>query len=504
MDILISALAYLDYTTFLVIIGACLFGLFVGAIPGLTSTMAIALMVPFTFFLDPIPALALMISLGASSIFAGDIPGALLNIPGTPASAAYTNDAHAMVKQGKTNRVLGLSLTTSVIGGVIGTIVLAFTAPVLADFALNFSSYEYMWLSLIGLSCATIVSGSNISKSILAMLFGIALATIGFDEFTGQARFTFDQVSLMQGVSFIPAMIGLFAISGAIKYYVDRRKQQGQPVEVIEGDERSYNLFKGVGGVLLKRKTSVMRGGAIGTLIGALPGAGADIAAWISYAVSKKFSKKPQEYGKGSEEGIVSASTSNNASLAGSWIPTLVFGIPGDSAAAIIIGVLYMKDMQPGPTLFLFNPDKLYAVFIIFFIANIILLPVAFFVVNLLKKIVAIDSAIIYPVIILFSIVGSYAITNTISSVVVMLVMGVIGYFLQERNFPISPIILGLILGPMLEKNLLSSLMKSDGDYLNFVSRPVSMVLATAFLFIVIMQIRTAFKDKKPAHSHQP
>lgn len=234
----------------------------------------------------------------------------------------------------------------------------------------------------------------------------------------------------------------------------------------------------------------------IGTLIGALPGAGADIAAWISYAVSKKLSKKPQKYGQGSEEGIVDASASNNASLAGSWIPSLVFGIPGDSAAAIIIGVLYMKDMQPGPTLFLFNPDKLYAVFIIFFIANLILLPIAFIVVNFLKKIVAIDNAILYPAIILFSIVGSFAITNTMSSIVVMMVMGVIGYFLQQRNFPISPIILGMILGPMLEKNLLSSLMKSDGELINFVNRPISIVLASVFLLIVAMQIRSAFKTK--------
>ncbi|NBN76296.1 tripartite tricarboxylate transporter permease [Proteus sp. G2615] len=496
MDILINALAYIDYTTVLVVIGACLFGLFVGAIPGLTSTMAIALMVPFTFFLEPIPALALMISVGASSIFAGDIPGALLNIPGTPASAAYTNDAHSLVKQGKTNRVLGMSLTSSVIGGVIGTIILASTAPLLAEFALKFSSYEYMWLSLIGLSCATIVSGSHIRKSLLALFFGIALATIGYDEFTGQARFTFGEVSLMQGVSFIPAMIGLFAISGAIKYYVERWKEKQVTLTEVNTENDSYNIFKGVGCIIRQRKGGIFRSGIIGTLIGALPGAGADIAAWISYAVSKKLSKKPEKYGHGSEEGVVDASASNNASLAGSWIPSLVFGIPGDSAAAIIIGVLYMKDMQPGPTLFLFNPDKLYAVFIIFFIANLILLPIAFIVINLLKKIVAIDNAIIYPAIILFSIVGSYAITNTMSSIVVMLVMGVIGYFLQERKFPISPIILGMILGPMLEKNLLSSLMKSDGDFISFVNRPISMVLASVFLLIVIMQMRGALKSK--------
>ncbi|WED24031.1 tripartite tricarboxylate transporter permease [Vibrio sp. JC009] len=494
METFLSALAYIDISTILVVIVAGLFGLFVGAIPGLTATMAIALMVPFTFFLDPIPALAVMISVSASSIFAGDIPGALLNIPGTPASAAYVSDANTLVKQGQANKVLGIELTSSVIGGVIGTVILAFTAPLLAKFALKFSSFEYMWLSLIGLSCATIVSGTNTSKSILALFFGIALSTIGYDEFTGQARFTFGQVSLLQGVSFIPAMIGLFAISGAIEYYVDRNNNKLEPVATDV--EPGMNIFKGLGGVLYRKKGGVVRSGMIGTLIGALPGAGADIAAWMSYAVSKKLSKTPEKYGNGSEEAIVDASASNNASLAGSWIPSLVFGIPGDSAAAIIIGVLYMKDMQPGPTLFLFNPDKLYAVFIIFLIANLILIPLAFLVVNVLKKVVSIDNAVVYPVVILFSIVGSYAINNSLSSVVVMLIMGVVGFFLQRRNYPISPIILGMILGPMLEKNLLSSLLKSEGNLIAFVERPISLVLALIFLFIVIMQVKGSISSQ--------
>ncbi|MGR5143276.1 tripartite tricarboxylate transporter permease, partial [Photobacterium sp. DNB23_23_1] len=263
MEMLYSAIALIDIGTVFIVIAASIFGLFVGAIPGLTATMAIALMVPFTFFLEPIPALSVMIAVSASSIFAGDIPGALLNIPGTPASAAYASDAHQLVKKGKVNRVLGIELSSSVIGGVIGTLILAFSAPLLAKFALKFSSYEYMWLSLIGLSCATIVSGTNVSKSILALCFGIALSTIGYDEFTGQARFTFGQVSLLQGVSFIPAMIGLFAISGAIDFYVNRA-QKAFHLKSTES-ERSFNIFKGLGKVLYKKKVGVLRSGIIGT-----------------------------------------------------------------------------------------------------------------------------------------------------------------------------------------------------------------------------------------------
>jgi len=488
MDMLLSALSYINSMTIIVVIVGCLFGLFVGAIPGLTATMAIALMVPFTFFLDPVPALSLMIAVGASSIYAGDIPGALLNIPGTPASAAYVEDSHTLVLEGKANRVLGLGLTSSVIGGLIGTIILAFTAPYLAKFALKFSTFEYTWLSLIGLSCATIVAGSKTSRSLLTLVLGIALSTIGFDEFTGHERFTFGMESLLQGVSFIPAMIGLFAISGAIDFYVKTYKKENV-FSTVPPIEKGMNIFKGLGSRLSHKSVGILRSGVLGTLIGALPGAGSDIAAWISYALSKKLSKHPEKYGSGSEEAIIDASSSNNASLAGSWIPSLVFGIPGDSASAIIIGVLFMKDMKPGPTLFLFNPEKLYAVFIIFAIANIILLPLAFLAVNVLKKIIKIDNGIIYPVVILCSIVGAFAINNDISSVVVMLIMGVLGYFLQRFDYPISPIILGMILGPMLEKNLISSLLKANGDYGAFFERPVSGVLSVIFILIVLVQI---------------
>ncbi|EHG6001830.1 tripartite tricarboxylate transporter permease [Escherichia fergusonii] len=492
MDILIQALTYINLNAILAIIAATAFGLFVGAIPGLTATMAVALMVPFTFFLDPIPALALMIAVGASSIYAGDIPGALLRIPGTPASAAYVADSNELVKQGKVNRVLGLGLVSSVIGGVIGSLILMLAAPVLAKFALKFSSYEYTWLSLLGLTCATLVVGNQPLKGMVTLCLGLLLACIGYDQISGVPRFTFGQISLLQGVNFIPAMIGLFAISGAIEYYRDKISQVSGAVPQTQ---TGINLFKGMRQVIWSRKLNLGRSSIIGTLIGALPGAGADIAAWISYAISKKFSRQQELYGHGSEEAIVDSSSSNNASLAGSWIPSLVFGIPGDSAAAIIIGVLYMKDMNPGPTLFLFQADKLYAVFILFLIANIALLPLATIAVSFIKRIIWIDKAILYPIILIFSIVGAFAIDNSGASVVVMLVMGVLGYWLQRKEYPVSPIILGMILGLMLEKNLLSSMIKSNSEWLAFVERPVSMALAACFFLVVALQGRNIYRS---------
>ncbi|RLM25171.1 C4-dicarboxylate ABC transporter permease [Brenneria alni] len=498
MDILINASEYITLSAIIAILGAGLFGLFVGAIPGLTATMAVALLVPFTFFMEPIPALAMMISVGASTIYAGDIPGVLLRIPGTPASAAYVDDTYALSQQGKTNYVLGLGLSTSVIGGIIGAIVLTFASPLLASFALKFSSFEYTWLALLGLSCSTLISGQYIVKSLLALLLGLALATIGYDEFTGQPRFTFGQVALLEGISFIPAMIGMFAIANAIEYYASRSKSRhtaAPPLQKVE--KASFNILSGISPALKKNRLGIARSSAIGTLIGVLPGAGADIAAWISYAVAKKFSRHPEKYGKGSEEAVINASSSNNASLAGSYIPTLVFGIPGDSVAAIVIGVLYMKDMQPGPSLFIFHPEKLYAIFILFFIANLALLPLALIVVNFLKRLISINKDIIYPIVIVFSIVGAFAMNNSMASVIVMLVMGIIGYYLQKHNYPIAPIILGMVLGPMFEKSLLASLIKSDGNWIAFVERPISAFLAILFLIVVIMQGKSIIQTFK-------
>ncbi|MFM2485159.1 tripartite tricarboxylate transporter permease [Celerinatantimonas yamalensis] len=378
------------------------------------------------------------------------------------------------------------------IGGLIGALILMLAAPMLARFALNFSSYEYMWLSLLGLTCATLVFGNQPLKGMVTLCLGLLMSCVGYDQFSGVPRFTFGQVSMLQGINFIPAMIGLFAISGAIEYYAGKVTSQKQDVIPTQSN---FNLFKGLSRTLWRYKFNICRSSILGTLIGALPGAGADIAAWIAYAISQKFSKHPEGYGKGSEEAIIDSSSSNNASLAGSWIPSLVFGIPGDSASAIIIGVLYMKDMNPGPTLFLFHPDKLYAVFILFFIANLMLLPLATLVVNFIKRVIFIDKAILYPIIILFSAVGSFAINNSLSSIVVMLGMGVIGYLLQRGNYPISPIILGMILGPMLEKNLLSSLIMANGHALAFFVRPVSMVLASFFAIVVLLQIRTIIRS---------
>ena len=464
--------------TIMVMLSASLFGLFVGAVPGLTATMATALLVPVTFFMPPIPAIAAMVTATAMAIFSGDIPGCLLRIPGTPASAAYTDEAYALTKKGHAELALGAGLVFSAVGGLFGTVVLIVFAPVLADFALKFSSFEYFWLVLLGLTCAVFITSDRPLKGLIMLFLGLLVACVGLGNPAGFARFTFGNTELLGGIGMISMMIGMFAISEIIRFVVDT----SPPAELVV--EKVGNIFAGQWGLAKKYPVQILRGSSLGTLVGALPGAGADIAAWMSYAMSKKFSKEPEKFGTGHIEGIVESGAANNSALAGAWIPALVFGIPGDSITAIVIGVLYMKNMNPGPTLFTTNPQNIYAVFLLFIIANIIMVPLGVLCIKAAKRILKVPRNILMPVILLFCTVGTFAINNTVFDIGVMLAAGVAAYVLEENDFPIAPAILGVVLGGMLEENFISSLIKSDGSLLGFVSRPIAAVLAALTILV--------------------
>jgi putative tricarboxylic transport membrane protein len=494
MDIVLQAIALVfDPYVLGVMLAAALFGLFVGAIPGLTATMATALLVPVTFFMDPVPAIAAIVTATAMAIFSGDIPGALLRIPGTPASAAYCDESYAMTVRGKAELALGICLVTSVIGGLMGAVVLAVTARALAEVAIQFSSYEYFWLACLGLSCAVIISTGSTLKGVVSLLIGLFIATIGIDITAGHPRFTFGSVELMGGVSFIPAMIGMFAISEVLRYVASTHERRPIP------QQRIGNVFRGLGPVLRRYKVNMLRGGVLGTAIGILPGAGADIAAWITYAVAKRFSKEPEKFGTGHVEGLVDAGTANNAGLAGAWVPALVFGIPGDSITAIVIGVLYMKGMNPGPTVFLEQPQLIYAVFISFFVANLALLPLGFLAIRLSRQILHLPRRVLMPVILMFCIVGSFAINNTVFGITVMLILGVMAYLMEENGFPVAPTILGIVLGPMLEDNFMSSMIKADGDLLGFFSRPIAASLGVLFFLLWLVPLIGLLRARRHA-----
>ncbi|QUS37230.1 tripartite tricarboxylate transporter permease [Falsirhodobacter algicola] len=498
-DIILQALQLvLDPQVLLTALLAGAFGMFVGAMPGLTATMAVALLVPLTFFMDPIPALAAIVSASGMAIFAGDIPGALLRIPGTPASAAYVEDSYRLTLQGRLNEALGTNLIVSCIGGLIGIGVLIVAAPMLAEFALRFTSYEYFWLATLGLSCAIFVSSGDPLKAGIALLIGLTLATVGLDPTTGVPRFTFGQQDLLAGIEFIPAMIGLFALAEVMRGVI-RLHAKSTTV-----DMPPYNgpLFKGVGGIVRRHPKNIARGSLMGVLIGALPGAGADIAAWMSYAVSKRFSRTPQKYGTGHVEGLVDASAANNAAVGGSWIPALVFGIPGDSVTAIVIGVLYMKGMNPGPTVFIQNPQLIYAVFMIFIVTTLMMVPLGWTAVKAAKQVLRVPPRVLLPIVMSLCIVGAFAMTNSVFGIIIMLAIGLLGWLMEENGFPVAPIILGLVLGPMFERMFMTSMIKSNGDLLAFFERPIAAGLGICVLLIWGLSILGAVRGRRAARDH--
>jgi putative tricarboxylic transport membrane protein len=476
-----------------VMLGASLFGLFVGAVPGLTATMATALLVPVTFFMAPIPAIAAMVTATAMAIFSGDIPGCLLRMPGTPASAAYTDEAYAMTRKGLAEVALGAGLVFSVIGGLFGTAVLMVAAPSLAEVALRFSSFEYFWLVLMGLTCAVFISSDSPLKGLVTLLLGLLIACVGLGNPAAFPRFTFGNTDLLGGIGLVPLMIGMFAVSEIIRYVVDTKPQ------ALIVDAQIGNVFKGMWRLAVKYPKQILRGSVLGTIVGALPGAGADIAAWMSYAMSKRFSKEPEKFGTGHVEGIVESGAANNSALAGAWIPALVFGIPGDSITAIVIGVLYMKNMNPGPTLFTTNPQNIYAVFLLFIVANLIMLPLGWLCIKVAKRILKVPREMLMPVILLFCLVGAFAINNTAFDIGIMLVAGLAAYLLETNGFPITPLILGVVLGGMFEENLVSSLIKSDGDVMAFVSRPIAATLAVVTFVMWLSPLLMRRRRRVPA-----
>jgi len=468
-----TALVMLSSWKLMLTITICsIYGLFVGAVPGLTATMAAALLVPFTFFMDPLSALVAIVTMEAMAIFAGDIPAALVRIPGTPSSAAYTDDSYELTKQGKAELVLGVDVTTSAIGGLMGAVVLMTSAPLLAEVALKFTSFEYFWLAALGLSATVMIASSDPLKAGLALFVGLFFSTVGLDITLGYPRFTFGSTELLNGVDFIPAMIGLFGVSEILRNMGSSHLQY--PITAVKAEK----IFRGVAKTLWKYKLNMVRAGGIGVFIGILPGAGADIAAWIAYAAAKRFSKEPELYGKGAIEPIVDAGTANNACLAGDWVPALVFGIPGDSITAIVIGVLFMKGLRPGPMIFQQQPELIYAVYISFIIANILMVPFGYLAIKLSGTILKVPRNILMPAILMFCIVGSFAINNSFFDVGVMLVMGILGYFFENNGIPVAPIVLGMVLGPIVEQNFMVSMIKSDWDLTQFFTRPTAAILA--------------------------
>jgi TctA family transporter len=472
MNTYTEALSLVFQTDVLIVIAcSAVYGMAVGALPGLTATMATALLVPVTFYLSPIAAIAAIITSSAMAIFAGDIPGALLRIPGTPASAAYTDEAYAYTRKGQPEMALGIGLWFSALGGIIGTFALMIMAPQLAEFALSFSTFEYFWLAFLGLMCATLVSRSSPVKAIASMLIGLLVACVGIENPAGTPRFTFGSTDLLGGIEALPALVGVFAVSEVMRAMVTP-----EPPQLAA--RRFGSILQGQLKLTRKYVKPQVRGNLIGIAIGALPGAGADIAAWVSYSVSKRFSKTPEKFGTGHPEGLIESGASNNSALAAGWVPALLFGIPGDTITAIAIGVLYMKGLNPGPTLFTERASSMYALYYIFILANLLMIPLGIVMIRLCSKLLSVPRSAIMSSIILMCAVGAFATGNNLFAVTVVAAFGVIGFVMERNGYPVAAMVLGIVMGTMVEQSFVTSLIKSDGSIWPFFSRPVASILA--------------------------
>jgi putative tricarboxylic transport membrane protein len=476
---------------------AMVMGIFVGGVPGLTATMAVALIVPLTFHMEPAAGLAMILGVSFCAIFAGDIPATFLRIPGTPASGAAVLDGFEMTQKGKGALALALDLTCSVLGGLIGIAILIFIAPILAKFALKFTNFEYFWLAVFGLSMSAVISKGSKIKGVIAMTLGLVVATVGIDITTGYPRFAFGSMELTAGIGFIPAMIGLFGLSEVFKSVLTPETFKAPTIT-----HKIQLSFGSVGRILYKYKMLIIRSAVIGNVIGALPGAGADIGAWVSYGMAKKLSKRGDKFGTGIEEGIIAPTSANNAALGGTWIPALVFGIPGDTITAIVLGAMMMYGLKPGPLIFKNNAFLVDQIFSVAIVSQFFLLIIGWLGIRVYTSLFKFPRNVVLVAVLIFSIMGAYALRSSLFDVGVMLVFGILGFAMEKNGLPLPPLILGLILGPMIEDNLRVGLVKTDGSFWPFFIRPISMTLCGLLMLVFfgeyIFKFFKLFK-RKPA-----
>lgn len=423
-------------------------GMFVGAMPGMSSVMGLALLIPFTFKVKGYTGIMMLLSLWCSAVCGGSISATLLNTPGTANSAATCLDSYPLaVKRQQPGRALGLCIFSSLIGGILGCVALILGASYLAKVALNFRSPEYFALALFGISILTGVSGKSVVKGFMGGLIGLFVSTIGLDPFTAVRRFTFGSLFLTGGISLIPVLIGTFAFSQALSLVETTYNEERKHV-----DARIDHVFPSKADLKLIFPT-ILRSSAIGILIGSVPGTGGDISSWIGYNEAKRWSKHPEDFGNGAPEGIAGSEAANNATIGGALVPLLSLGIPGDAGAALLLATITMMGILPGPTLFTESPVQAYLVFVSLLVANVLMGIFGFALIRPASKIILVPNKYITAIIMAFCITGTYAVNRSIEEVYVMLIAGVIGFILIKLDFAMAPITLGLVLGNLAESN---------------------------------------------------
>ena len=471
------------------IAGGVLMGVMLGAVPGLNSPMGTALLIPFTYAMDSTHGLLLLAAVYCGGTFGGSISAILFNVPGAPEASVTGFDGYPMAKKGKAGRALGFAIMCSCLGGLFSVAVMNMISPLLAKVALTFSEPEYFALAIAALTLIASLGGDKMFKAFLVGLIGLLIATIGIDPMTSIERFTFGSAGLMAGINFIPALIGAFAVGEILATSETGIKKSGEKVVKV-----STELPKFI--EMIKLRWTILRSAVIGTLIGILPGVGATTAAFVGYSEAVRWSKHPEKFGTGIPEGIAAPETCNNAATGGAMVPLLTLGIPGSATTAVIIGGFLVHGLQPGPMLFLNQPDLMYSIFIAMYMSNIFMLFSGVIVAKLFSNFRKIRYSILGPCIFVFATVGAFGISNSMADVWVMFAFGLLGYVMKKYDFPIAPLIIALVLGELAEISLRRGMRMEDYDLSAFLMRPISGTILLITLITLSITIYSKFKKK--------
>jgi len=461
-------------------------GIIIGMLPGLSVPFALTVLLPFTFKMDSIPGMYLLLGAYCGGTYGGSASAILIKTPGTPAATATLLDGYPLAQQGRAGDALKTALIVSTIGGLFSCLALMYFAPLLAKIALRFGPQEYFGMAVFGLTVIAGVSGSSILKGWIMVCLGLFIATIGIDATEGSARFTFGSMNLLGGISPLIVMLGAFAVAELLNKSRFIMRPQGEDFKVLKSTIKLKDI--------LKYRKTLLRSSLIGTFIGAVPGTGAALAAFLGYSEAKRASKHPEKFGTGCLEGIIACETANNAVTGATLIPLLTLGIPGDLATAILMGALIMQGITPGYKLFTEGVFWVYSIMGGLFLINLLMLLQGNFLIKVFKYVIKIPSKTLIPIVMVLCTLGAFALSNAKFDVFIMMLFGVIGYVLSRLDFPIAPAVVAMVLSPLVENNMRRSLILSHGDFSTFFTRPISLILMLFSIFIIVFSVIRAKK----------
>ena len=480
------------YTLFLVVAGTFL-GLVFGSLPGLTSTMGVAILIPLTFTLEPVDAMGMMLGTYIGGMAGGAVSATLLNIPGTPSAIVTCLDGHPMVQQGRGAEALGWAAFSSGWGSLVSWVLLVTISPLLARLCTSFGSPEYAALAFFGLTIIAAISGKSILKGVIAGIFGMTLSFVGVDPIWGELRFTFGSIDLMGGISTIPAMIGLFSIPQILRSCTARDNAR------VDSKDLKLSKFVPSFREMWRQKWAILRASVIGVGIGIIPATGGNIGSFIAYDQAKRFSKHPETFGKGNYEGIIASEAANNGVCGGALVPMLTLGIPGDSVTAVLLGGLMIHGLRPGPALFSDTPDIVVGIFTTILVATIAMVLIQMVGIKLFVRILNIPVHYLSGILVVLSLVGSFALRSNFFDVLLTLGIGLFGYFFVKAGFPSAPVVLGLVLGSMFEGEIRRALRLSGGNPSIFFTRPISCVILLMGVGVIVSQVIKTYKEAQAA-----